>query len=349
MESLDNQIVVSIQCLTYNHAQYIRQCLDGIVMQKTKFPFVAIVVDDASSDNEPKILWDFVNNELDLNTIQKDETDDYVKVVAPHKTNHNCTFVILFLKYNHYYKKPKYPYYKDWYESAKYIALCEGDDFWTDPLKLQKQVDALESHPKSTICFGNVKVVSPEGENQNWNIPVNQSIKSGIIELGDYTKEQFAKRKWVFQTSSYVYKTSLLKGFLEIRKKDFKEFPYGDIPLVLYYLMQGNGYYISDEMSCYRWHVPGSWTKTNTDDKKKQIDTSKKLIKSLHNFDKLTSFHYHNHIKTKILQQEYSINECSEKVFSLLLPKFWRLYNKYDLKHIPYMIIKKYILNTFKK
>lgn len=87
--------------MTFNHKPYIRQCLDGFVMQKTDFPFVAIVVDDASTDNEQEVLWDFIHYELDLTSLQKDETDNFVRVVAPHKINHNCTFVVVFLKYNH--------------------------------------------------------------------------------------------------------------------------------------------------------------------------------------------------------------------------------------------------------
>ncbi len=88
--------IVTVRCWTYNHKPYIHQCLDGFIMQKTEFPFVVIVVDDASTDNEQEVLWEFINNELDPQTKQQDETYDYVKVIATHKTNHYCSFVFFF-------------------------------------------------------------------------------------------------------------------------------------------------------------------------------------------------------------------------------------------------------------
>ena len=135
----------------------------------------------------------------------------------------------------------------------------------------------------------------------------------------------------------------MVNGFNEIMRKEFKDFPYGDMPLVLYCLMKGNGYYISDEMSCYRWHVPGSWTKKNVDDKNKLIKTAEKLIKSLESFDKLTCYQYHKDVKLKILQQQFLVDDNSGNVISLLSPKYWKIYDKYELKHVPYIIIKKYL------
>lgn len=87
MNSNYKNYLVAIHCMTFNHKPYIRQCLDGFVMQETNFPFVAIVVDDASTDGEQEVLCDFINNELDTTSFQKDETDDFVRVVASHKTN----------------------------------------------------------------------------------------------------------------------------------------------------------------------------------------------------------------------------------------------------------------------
>ena len=165
---MNNNPVVTIRCWTFNHKPYIRQCLDGFVMQKTKFPFTPIIIDDASTDNEIELLWNFINNELDASSLQKNETGDYTRVIAQHKSNHHCTFVFLFLKYNHHnIKKNKRPYLKTWEDKTKYIAACEGDDYWTDPLKLQKQVDFLESNSEVT------KV--------RWWIPKTPFIEQGCL------------------------------------------------------------------------------------------------------------------------------------------------------------------------
>ena len=178
----NNSPLVAIRCMTFNHKPFIQHCLDGFVMQETDFPFVAIVVDDASTDNEQEVLWDFINNELDLTSLQKDETDDFVRVVAPHKINYNCTFVVVFLKYNHTsIKKAKKPYFKEWEDSAKYIGLCEGDDYWIDPLKLQKQVDFLEIHPEYGMVYTNYKKYFQENGQTTISNCIQASFEDEII------------------------------------------------------------------------------------------------------------------------------------------------------------------------
>ena len=134
-----NRPLVSISCITYNHAPYIRQCLDGFVMQKTNFPFEILIHDDASDDGTSDIIREFEKA--------------YPSVIKP-----------LFEEENQWSKGRRgsvvfnFPRAK-----GKYIALCEGDDYWTDPLKLQKQVDFLEAHPEYAMCFHNVKVIAEEG------------------------------------------------------------------------------------------------------------------------------------------------------------------------------------------
>lgn len=156
MQENKYKYMVYVPCLTYNHAKYITDALNGFCLQKTNFPYVCAVMDDASTDGEPGILHEYLCQNFDLgdsNIARKEETDDYVLSFAQHKTNRNCFFVVLFLKYNHFQLgKSRIPYVKEWYESAKYIAFCEGDDYWINPNKLQKQVDFLESNPDYGMC-----------------------------------------------------------------------------------------------------------------------------------------------------------------------------------------------------
>ena len=153
---------VRIQCSTYNHAPYIVDAMNGFCMQQADFPFLAVVVDDASIDGEPEVIKNYLNEHfhvepLDLPT--PDETDEYVRVFARHKENKNCYFLVMFLKYNHYsIRKEKLTSIEDWIRPIPYVALCEGDDYWTDPQKLQKQVDFLEEHPDFSLCFHRVRV-----------------------------------------------------------------------------------------------------------------------------------------------------------------------------------------------
>ena len=125
----DKDYMVLIRCFTYNHEAYIEDALKGFVMQKTNFPFVAVVVDDASTDRTADIIRKY-----------EKEYPDIIKGV--------------YLKENHYsQKKKKAPYIQPWRDRCKYEAICEGDDYWIDPLKLQKQVDFLERNNDYVLSY----------------------------------------------------------------------------------------------------------------------------------------------------------------------------------------------------
>lgn len=148
--------MVSIRCMTYNHAPYIEDAMNGFCMQQTTFPFVAIIVDDASTDGEPEVIRRYLDAHFDLSeegVARQWETDDARFVYAQHRENKNCYFAVVFLKYNFWQaKKSKEPLIKEWMGS-KYVAFCEGDDYWTHPMKLQLQVDYLTNHPDCGMVY----------------------------------------------------------------------------------------------------------------------------------------------------------------------------------------------------
>ena len=143
---------VTVHCSTFNHAKFITDAMNGFTMQQTDFPFVCTIIDDASTDGEQDVIKQYVEEHFDLSedgVAYKKETDYAHIVYAQNKTNKNCYFAVLFLKENHYsQKKDRISYLKEWRENVDYIAMCEGDDYWIDPLKLQKQVEILDSHPE---------------------------------------------------------------------------------------------------------------------------------------------------------------------------------------------------------
>lgn len=153
--------MLHVVCMTYNHSPYIVETLNGFTLQQTDFPFVCVVIDDASTDGEQEVIKQYYKENFDWDNpsvTRNEETDDYILTFARHKTNHNCFFAVLYLKYNHYsIGKSKNPYYEKW-THTKYRALCEGDDYWTDPYKLQKQVDYLESHPECGMVYTQVNL-----------------------------------------------------------------------------------------------------------------------------------------------------------------------------------------------
>ncbi len=166
MNSKDVQpILVAIKCLTYNHAPYIRQCLDGFVMQKTDFRFVAIVHDDASTDGTADIIREYEKK--------------YPEIIKP-----------IYETENQYSKKDGSLFFlvdtaiKD--TKCKYIALCEGDDYWTDPLKLCTQIEYLENNPCCGLCYTKVNRFDEKTHtyNNSWGGPNDcfaQFIKENTV------------------------------------------------------------------------------------------------------------------------------------------------------------------------
>ena len=146
--------MVSIRCITYNHAPYIRQCLEGFVMQKTNFRFQAVVHDDASTDGTTEIVREYAEKYPDIIVPMYEEENRWSK--------HDGTLLTCML-----------PYLK-----GKYIAECEGDDYWTDPLKLQKQVDFMESHEDYSICIHNAKTSYSDGNFSRYSRMLSSATRS---------------------------------------------------------------------------------------------------------------------------------------------------------------------------
>ena len=153
---------VSVWCNTYNQAFYIKDTMDGFCMQQTSFPFVCLIMDDASTDGEPEVIKQYLNDHFDTEWTK--ETEDYHLTLARHQENKNCYFAVYLLKYNHYsIKKRRLRYYKELTDEIEYVALCEGDDYWTDKHKLQKQADALDANPQATLVYTNFQTIDAEG------------------------------------------------------------------------------------------------------------------------------------------------------------------------------------------
>ena len=305
--------------------------MNGFCSQKTDFPFVCIIIDDASTDGEQEVVKKYFQEHFVL--LETEETDDYFLNIGRHQTNENCFFVVLYLKYNHYsIKKSKLPYYSRWQEHSKYIALCEGDDYWIDENKLQRQVEALENHPECTISFCTVQRVSKTKVNMQDSIPSQNEITRSLVDLEMFARNSFGMGRWTFHTSSFLYRRSLGEGFLHILNADFKNFPIGDMPLLLYCLLQGKGYYIQQSMSCYR-ELSGGYTSNILSHPEICIKHLESLTLALKDFNALTNGKYYRWIKYKLMRNEVSILKNQKRHLQRLRIEFWPLYfhgSKYD-------------------
>lgn len=212
------QPLVSICSLTYNHAPYIRQCLDGFLMQKTNFAFEVLINDDCSTDGTTEIL--------------KEYAERYPDIVIP-----------VYHEENLYSKGMRGFYGRFLYPRArgKYIALCEGDDYWTDPLKLQKQVDFLEANPDYGLVYGKARQYDQ----------TQGKFRPGTIgaPLTDFT--DLVIKGNLIPTATALFRNELCKKYYE---EDFPRdsWKMGDAPLWLYIAHCAKLGFLSDSLAVYR-------------------------------------------------------------------------------------------------
>ena len=227
-DSIAEKVLVSVQCLVYNHASYLRQCLDGFVMQKTSFKYEVIVHDDASTDGSSDIIREYAQKFPNIFKVIIQHQNVYSKGISPTKK----------------YVLPLC--------TGKYIAMCEGDDYWTDPYKLQKQVDFLESHPDFTMCFHGATIKNE----------TNTRVLTTCDKIE--TKEYFTKDifpGWVVPTASVVYRREPLESYPPLKHQEWMK--YGDITLFLKCTHIGRVWGMADQMSIYRMTSTGAVVRQN--------------------------------------------------------------------------------------
>jgi len=250
----NNYPLVTIICITYNHESFISQALDSFIMQKTTFPFEIIVHDDASTDNTQLIVREYETKHPSLfNNIYQIENQFS-------KNELNIWFDITF------------PVAK-----GKYIALCEGDDYWTDILKLQKQVDFLEENPQIVAAFHNTEERCFDGL-LNSRLYMNKMDTSQTVSI--YEMLEFN----IVPTSSLVFRRVELPD--NINSSNFKNLHFADWPLNLLLARNGDYYYFPFIMSVRRMHQNSIWgMQDHSENIRKTIETLKLMI-SYNWFDK---------------------------------------------------------------
>ena len=235
MKELISNPLVSVLVITYNHQSYIRQCLDSILIQKTTFPFELIIGEDESSDSTREICIEYKSRfPHKINLILNKRKD--VIYIDGKPTPHNNAIQCL--------KAAR----------GKYIALCEGDDYWTDPYKLQKQVDFLEAHGEYSMCFHGIRVVDIEGNaHENMYHYPDQYCSIGMEIMAEQP---------IVPTCSVLMKNLFLKDSIP---DYFARVHSGlDYALVLYAAQKGDVYFITDVMAVYRYGG-GVWSCLSTE------------------------------------------------------------------------------------
>lgn len=251
--------LLRVSCMTFNQASYIEDAMNGFVMQQTNFPFVCTIVDDASTDGEQEIINKYMQEHFDLQDsfVAYDKEMDYGHVTfAQHKTNKNCYFAAIYLKENHYsQKKSKALYLTEWMDT-KYVALCEGDDYWTDPMKLQKQVDFLEEHPDYSLCCHRFKMYYENTDTWSDDFGGETFVANLNVKGIEVTNSENFKTRFTW-TLTLCYRKSVADKIVWPPYK----FGHRDFNFHYHLLKEGKGWCFTDYMGVYRKHDGGIWSR----------------------------------------------------------------------------------------
>ena len=275
--------LVSVLCLAYNHEAYIRQTLEGFVMQKTDFPFEVIVHDDASTDGTAAVIREFESR--------------YPEIIKP-----------IYQKENQY-SKPDTPIMKTFlYPKArgKYFAICDGDDQFTDPDKLQRQADFLEAHPDYSICVHRARL-HREGraQEEDFLYPAEESDR-------DFEREEVMVRgAGLFATNSFLMRREVGETLPEA----FFVSGVGDYPWLLYASVLGKCRYLSAPMCVHNEGVQGSWTADIWQDEKARLEHEAVMTDMLNRVDAHYEGRFHAEIEKA---KDFRRQNLAEYRFALL-------------------------------
>ncbi|MBO4878236.1 MAG: glycosyltransferase [Ruminococcus sp.] len=277
--------LVTVLCLSYNHEKYIRTTLEGFVNQKTTFRFKVVVHDDASTDGSQDIIREYAEKYPDMFDLVLQEENKYQQGID----------------FEDEYMFPRV--------EGKYVAVCEGDDYWTDPEKLQLQVDYMEKHPDCSLCVHNTDKIAEDGSSLGLNF--NKSKKEKDYTVNDII---LAEPNSYFHFSSFMWRAETMKR----KNEAFSMGGIGDYPMKLYFGTLGYIHYIPRTMSCYRMNAVGSWSSMMNSDNRKRIAQHNSIISGFRSIDEYTGHKYSPAIKKAIARESAKVM-VMEKNYGALL------------------------------
>lgn len=303
---------VSVICNTYNHGPYIREALEGFVMQKTNFKFEVLVHDDASTDNTADIIREFEKKYSDIIKPIYQTENQYSKGISI-----TTAYVIPRVK-------------------GRYIAFCEGDDYWTDPLKLQKQYDEMEKNLGVDMCaHGAIRVRANNGKTEGVISRGNEKCIFNVAEI-------IAGGGGFVATNSLFYRKELAEN-----EPDFRKFCPYDYALQIQGALRGGILYLPDNMSAYREGVPGSWTKRMATVEYSDIQTNR-LITMLDMVDQETHGKYTTIINKAQLNLKFYGFEVSGRFQNLRSGELKALYKEKNWQWKLKTYLKELYFNTLR-
>lgn len=299
-QTIDYEYMVSVSCIAFNHEPYIRQALDSFLMQKTDFDYEILIHDDASTDRTADIIRSYEKRFPD-------------KIKAVYQTENQYSQGISNISGAFNFPRAK----------GKYIAMCEGDDYWTDPLKLQRQVDYMENHPECTMCFHAACI---ESEDKALRARVIRPYNRSRI----CTAEEVIDKKANYPTASLMFTSSLGKQLPQY----YHQCPVGDVPIHIFMASKGTVYYIDRIMSVYRQGVSVSWSaQMERGDYKKNLERHHKAMKTMFRaFSSETRHQYDQAVDSACLRMDFLTLLNTKQYQEVKKPQYRKYYKELERK-----------------
>ena len=295
---MQHSALVTVILPTHNHAPFIAQAIESVLMQETDFPFDILLHDDASTDATADICRDYAERYPEKITLIAQSVNQYTidRRIQSH---------ILIPKVK-----------------AKYTAILDGDDYWIGTDRLQKQVRYLEEHPDCSLTVGAADMVDVNGAVIGRSAPYHEDC---VINPEDMIR---AGGGFV-ASDTIVMPTALLKGLPSFAERPEVE----DIPFQLLGALTGYGWYFADTFVAYRQAVPGSWsTRQYASAMETRINTSRDLIALNEGYDAFSNGKYHEAFVEAIRYQEFLILTYQHKLKEAKKPPYRAFYDQLSYK-----------------
>lgn len=279
---MNNEVKLTVVCTTYNHEKYIEDAIKGFLMQKTNFNYRILIHDDASTDGTSDIINRYkMENPNIVAIIQKDNL--YSEGIS------------------------RMPFIVDLLE-GKYIAVCEGDDYWTDPYKLQKQVDFLDNHSDYSICATSTK---------QFNLINNKLTLSFYTkEDRDVTIDEIIREK---NGIPYHYSSMVMRKNVYTDQPEWKKIlRLGNLGCSLLGGLNGKIRMLHDVTSCYRYFTEGSWSERMRHNPQKQIGFQERRKKAFILYNEYSNYTFQDSIDYELARADYLIGLYSGEICKML-------------------------------
>lgn len=303
-------VSVSIICNTYNHERYIAQALDSFLAQETDFSYEILIHDDASTDRTAEIIREYERR-----------YPDRIFPICQSENQYSKGVVIS--------RAFQYPRAR-----GAYFAICEGDDFWADTHKLQRQYDYMESHPECTLCICNAAVCATDGRIIG---ELSPAAEDRIIP----TEEVILGRGFC-ATNSIFSRTRLMQDL-----PDYFDILFIDVVIQMYLASCGTTYCFADKMAVYRKGVEGSWTSRHFADPAARIRHLQTCIAVNKAFDAETGGRYHEAIESVNTHSAFHMYWMKGDFDALKAEKFRRSYQELPTKTKIRFLTQKYFPHLY--